>query len=158
MPRTASSNDYERALLEIIASHGWQCTSVGAGEDQPCFSYTIGLLRSFNYSELMVIGLAPTTAHGMFTTAANAARAGRPLALEQPSEGLVEGYPCVFVKVPEIAYGEYVLSASWFYEGNAFPLYQIVWPSKEGRFPWHPSAGAQFRAEQPVVGLPSGGA
>ena len=158
MPRTESSNEYERKLLANIESYGWQCTSVGAGDGQPCFSYTIGLFQSFGYPELMIIGLPSDVAHGVLSVAANAAHEGKPLNVDEPIDSLVEGYSCVFVKVPEESYGQYVLSASWYYEGNAFPLYQVVWPSEEGRFPWHARAGKKFRAAQPVVGARDGSA
>ena len=156
MPRTKASSQYERELLANIRTHGWQCTSVGAGEGQPCFSYSIGLFQSFGYPELLIIGLPSRFAHEMLTIAANAARPGNPLNVQEPTDALLEGFSCAFVKVPESAYDEYVLSASWYYEGNAFPLLQIVWSSKEGRFPWHPRAGKKFREAQPVVGSRNG--
>lgn len=156
MPRTQSSNEYERKLLANIDSHGWQCTSVGAGDGQPCFSYTIGLFHSFGCPELMIVGLPPKVAHAVLTIAANAAREGTPLDVEAPTDALVEGCSCVFVRVPQTACGEYVLSASWYYESEAFALYQIVWRSKEGRFPWHARAGKAFRAAQPVIGSRDG--
>ncbi|MET0377655.1 MAG: DUF4262 domain-containing protein, partial [Spongiibacteraceae bacterium] len=39
----------------------------------------------------------------------------------------------------------------WYYQGNDFPLHQIVWPSQTGLFPWHPEASAAFRKAQPVI-------
>jgi hypothetical protein len=33
-----------------------------------------------------------------------------------------------------------------------FPLYQIVWPSRDNRMPWDPEVSDSFRAMQPVLG------
>ncbi|HTC50456.1 MAG TPA: DUF4262 domain-containing protein [Steroidobacteraceae bacterium] len=157
MPRTNSSNEYEQRILANIQRSGWQCTSVGAGEGSPCFSYTIGLFHSFGFPELIVLGLRPSTAYGMLKIAADAARAGNPLNLTKPSDALLEGYQCEFVPVPSAAYGQYVLSASWYYEAEVFPVHQVVWPSEEGMFPWDATADAGFRATQPVLGSRVGG-
>jgi hypothetical protein len=158
MPRIEATNDYERRLLDNVKVHGWQCTSVGAGDDEPCFSYTIGLFKSFSFPELMIVGLSSVASHSILTIAANAAREGKPLNVEEPTDALVEGYSCVFVKVPESKYADYVSSASWYYNGYDFPLYQVVLPSKAALFPWHPRAGEEFRSAQPVIGVHHGAA
>lgn len=156
MPKTEAFNDYEQKLLDNIKVHGWQCTSVGAGDGSPPFSYTVGLFQSFGYPELMIVGLASKISHDILTIAARAAQKGTPLNLEEPTDVLVDGYSCVFVRVPESEYRIYVTSSSWYYESNSFPLYQIVWPSKDGHFPWHPLANENFRVAQPVIGVHGG--
>lgn len=65
---------------------------------------------------------------------------------------LLEGYSCCFVEVPRTAYYEHVGFARWYYQGDDFPLYQIVWRSRDGKFPWHASANENFRTVQPVLG------
>jgi hypothetical protein len=158
MPRTKHSNEYERKLLSNISKHGWQCTSVGVGESTPCFSYTIGLYHSYGYPELLVLGLPPRNAHGVLSVAASAAARGRPFELDQPTDRLFRGFPAVFVRVPAAEYRNYVLSDVWYYEGIAFPLFQIVWPFEDGAFPWHPSVTAERRQSQPVLGVYAAGA
>jgi hypothetical protein len=156
--RTRHSNEYERNLLSNISKHGWQCTSVGGAERTPSFSYTIGLYHSFGYPELLIFGVRPKTAHGVFTTAASAAASGKPFDLDQPTDRLFQGFTAVFVEVPTAEYHNYVLSSLWYYEGHAFPLYQIVWPFEDGTFPWHPSVSEELRQSQPVLGVHAGGA
>jgi len=158
MPRSTHSNEYERKLLSNISKHGWQCTSVGAAENTPSFSYTVGLFHSFGYPELLIFGLPSKTAHGVLSIAASTAAGGKPLDLDQPTDRLLQGYSAVFVPVPPAEYHNYVLSDLWYYEGNAFPLYQIVWPFEDGTFPWHPSVTPELRESQPVLGVYAGGA
>jgi hypothetical protein len=155
MPRTTPANEYERKLLENVQTHGWQCTSVSPGqgdEETTPFSYTIGMTSSFGLPEFITFGLPSGTAHAIFEIIANMAKSGRTLSLDQPCSSLINDFDCVFVEVPRAHYDQYVLSCLWFYEGQDFSLYQIVWPSKFGRFPWHPESSASFRAWQPVLG------
>jgi hypothetical protein len=84
MPRTSSSNEYERRLLANISEHDWQCASVAGDESSPSFSYTIDLFQSFGHPELVIFGLHPKTAHSVLRIAARAAATGKPLDLQQP--------------------------------------------------------------------------
>lgn len=120
--------------------------------EHPPFSYTIGLFHSYGYPELLIYGLPREVAHAVLTIATNAAASGTPLNLDEPTEELLEGYSCVFVPVPLHEYPEHVGFARWYYEGDVFPVQQVVWPSKAGLFPWHPEAPHVFREKQPVLG------
>ena len=85
-----------------------------------------------------------------WTTLRQTFQAGR-LDLSLPTDALVDGYPCCFVEVAKSQYYDFVGFARWYYRGNDFPLYQIVWPSREGLFPWHPNASKEFKVAQPVI-------
>jgi Domain of unknown function (DUF4262) len=60
--------------------------------------------------------------------------------------------PCCFVEVPERHYHDYVGFARWYDRGKPFPLYQIIWPSNDGHYPWSPHAPDSFKERQPVLG------
>ena len=121
------------------------------------YSFTVGLQHSHGHPELILFGLPSAVTHQILSTAAEAIRCGSPIDLTQPTDELVEGYPCVFVKVLESEYQEHVGYARWYYQGNGFGLYQVVWSDRQGRFPWHPGASQAFRANQPVMGSPPPG-
>lgn len=153
MVRTEGQDAGEQKVLDDIAGYGWHCVNILAERDLPPYAFTIGLFHSYGHPELIVFGLPGKVAHAILHIAAEAARDGKPLNLEEPTGELVEGYPAVFVPVPKSAYFENVGFARWFYEGDGFSLYQIVWPSRTGLFPWHPDATKSFRAMQPVLGI-----
>lgn len=142
------------ALLQNIDSFGWQCTSVAprVGDEGGSFSYTVGLYRSYGTSELILIGLPGKTAHAIFSIYVDRLRAGDPISLDAPSDALLQGYPCVFVPSSRERYGEYLLSALWYYAETDFPVHQLVYPDREGRLPWHSEAAPAFRLQQPVLG------
>jgi hypothetical protein len=97
-------NDYERRVVANVAKYGWHCTSV-----------------SFKQGDV-----GTGFAHAILGILADAAAAGEMYALDKPCDALVENYECVFVEVPRARFNDYVLSASWFYAGCDFPLYQVV--------------------------------
>jgi hypothetical protein len=115
------------------------------------YSFTVGLYQSYGHPELIAFGLKSEVAHKILCNAT----AGLPeerLDLSLPTDALAEGHPCCFAEVAKSHYYEFVGFGRWYYRGNDFPLYQIVWPpSREGRFPWHPKASEEFKLAQPVI-------
>lgn len=152
LPRPTPTNDYELSVFENIKNYGWHCTSVGGGNGSPCFTYSVGLFESFDNPELLVIGLSTALSHSMISSVARAAETKTPFELSKPAIDLLADAPCIFVSVPQNQYSEWVVSANWYYQGEAFLLYQIVWPSVDGTFPWEPKADEEFRSPQPVLG------
>lgn len=152
-PPPPPMNDYERSVVANVRKFGWHCTSVAPrlGEEGESFSYTVGLQHSYGSSELIILGLPGGTAHSIFSIFVDRLREGRPIALDAPSEDLLKDYPCVFVPVPRPRYNDYVLSALWYYAEQDFELHQLVYPDREGRFPWHPEAAPAFRQQQPLL-------
>lgn len=143
----------ERKVLEDIAEYGWHCVHIFAEGDLPPYAFTVGVFETYKHPELIIFGLPREVAHQVLDLAVRALRSGAITDLSLPSDELLNGYPCVFVQVPESEYFEHVGYDRWYYEGNAFPLYQIVWPSRERKFPWHPDASEEFRRVQPVLGI-----
>ncbi len=152
MPKINASNPGEAKLIEDVSRFGWHCMNVMGDEANQPFSYTIGLFHSYGYPELLIYGLSSETAHAILAIAANAVTVGTPIDLDKPTIELLEGLPCVFVRIPKSAYPEHLGFARWFYEGDNFPVHQVVWPSKKGIFPWHEEATEDFREVQPVLG------
>ena len=151
MVRTVGDDPGDRKLLDDVATHGWHCVHILEDEDGPEYSFTVGLFHSFGHPELIIFGLSAKVAHQILEIMVDAAKAGTPIDLSKPTDELLNNYTCCFADVPHAQYHEHVGFCRWFYEGNHFPLYQIVWPSRAGLYPWHPDASAEFKAMQPVI-------
>jgi hypothetical protein len=152
MPHTKATDPGEQKLLDDIHKFGWHCMNVFGDVEHESFSYTIGLFQTYGHPELLIYGLPREVAHAVLTIAAKAAASGKFIDMNKPTDELLEGYSCVFVPVPLTEYPEHVGFARWYYEGEDFPVQQVVWPSKTGLFPWHPQASVEFRTKQPVLG------
>ncbi len=152
--RLPPKNEYERTVVKNVEQFGWHCTSVAprVGQEGEVFSYTVGLYQTHGSSELIMFGLPSDTAHSIFSIYVDRLREGKPISLEEPSNDLIQNYPCTFVAVPRERYNDFVFSALWFYAEVSFPLHQVVYPDREGLFPWHAAATQEFREQQPVLG------
>ena len=154
MVRTVGDDAAEQKVIDDIGKYGWHCVNVLAEGDEGPFSFTVGLFQTLKYPELLIYGLPSKTAHEILTIAVDAAKEGHPLNITASTDELLNGFECCFVEVPNSAYRDHVGFARWYYQGDDFPLYQIVWPSRHGHFPWHVAATSEFRAVQPVLGHP----
>jgi hypothetical protein len=157
MVRTIGEDKSEQKVIDDVAEFGWHCVSIMAEGDHVGYSFTVGLFQSYEHPELIVFGLPSEVSHQILCTAADAAKSGSPIDLAQPTDALINNFSCCFAEVPPTEYHEYVGYARWYYQGNGFSLYQIVWPSRSGLFPWHHQATAEFRLAQPVIAHATGG-
>lgn len=157
MVRTVGEDKGEQKVIDDIATYGWHCVNILTEGELPAYSFTVGLFQSYGHPELIIFGLKSEIAHQILATAADAAKANTPLDLTQPTEALLDNYLCCFVRVPLTEYHDHVGYCRWYYQGDGFPLYQVVWPSRSGVFPWHPEATSEFRAIQPVISEAPGG-
>lgn len=154
MVRVVGEDASEQKVIDDIAKYGWHCVNLMADGNSPPFSFTVGLFHTYGHPEFVIFGLRPEVAHQVLNIAVEAVQAGRPVDLTEPTDDLLEGYPCCFVRVPESEYYEHLGFGRWYYQGNAFPAYQIVYPSRDGHFPWHLETTESFRAFQPALGVP----
>jgi hypothetical protein len=151
MVRTVGEDQSEQRVLDDIAQFGWHCVHILAEHGRPEYSFTIGLFQTYGHPELIIFGLSSTVAHSILSIATHEAERGEPIDVNAPTDALLHGHTCCLAEVPASQYHDHVGFARWYYLGNGFPLYQIVWPSRSGLFPWHPEATEEFKAIQPVI-------
>jgi hypothetical protein len=145
------SDNAERKVLHDVSEYGWHCLNIMEEGEHPPFSFSIGFYKTWQFPELIIVGLKREVAHAVLNIVASTLAEGRKPDLVATNDDLLEGYPCCFVEVSKSHYREYVGTARWYYEGDSFPLYQVVWPSKHGHFPWHSGASESFVRWQPVL-------
>ena len=113
----------------------------------PGFAYSIGLTRTCGQPELISFGLDPKLMHWMINEIASRYAHGAVLRTGERVAGLIEGHDCEVRTMGRARYREYLGYARWFYAGDDFDVFQIVWPDTSNRFPWH--AGFAARDQQP---------
>ena len=148
------SDDAERKVLADVKQFGWHCLNIFEENGQPPWTFSIGFHNTWSFPELIVIGLKREVAHATLNIVATQLAEGRRLDLALSSDELLNNAACCFVEAPKPMYRQYVGTAQWFYGGADFPLFQIVWPSRDGYFPWNELASEGFRQWQPVLGRP----
>lgn len=158
-----SETDYEQNILDTIEEHGWFCTAVfdpkGAS---PGFAYTVGFTQTLEQPEFIIFGLPGKTANAILWDVFRALEAGKVPEDSQPWSNLIDGYDCVIRRIhPTQVTREHLNSAMWFWgdpavRGEPLPAYQIVWPDRDGRFPWDAGCAQWVRDDQPALYIPKG--
>ncbi|HVK78953.1 MAG TPA: DUF4262 domain-containing protein [Kofleriaceae bacterium] len=140
-------------VREGVAEHGWWVMKVPAGEsaDEPAFAYTIGLWSSYQHAELIVIGLPLEVAHVVLNDLGGRIRDGRPVPVGADLAEVIQGYPVRLREVVDPQSHRAHVGRALAYHRAPFPLLQLVWPDKQGRFPGHPDAPAWMAARQPLL-------
>lgn len=141
----------EQRILDDVAEWGVHVVTVPEGKAAG-YSFTIGLWESFGQPEVVVFGLPPQVATELLNLIADEADEGTKFTAGSRHEGLLHDYAVRFVEVPKAQQAEFLARAQWAYEGEDFPAVQLVWPDKQGRWPWDPEARDGFRSGQPVLG------
>ncbi len=151
----ASTDDLspaEQKLLADVDASGVHVVHVPANDSLPAHSCSVGMWDSFEQPEVVVFGLPAEVAGELIELIADEADEGHRFLDGSRHEGLLQEYPVRFVEVPKSRYAETLAAACWAYQGDDFPAVQLVWPDKQGRWPWDPEAREGFRASQPVLG------
>ncbi len=148
MPRNKAENEFEQSLLDNIRQFGWHCNAVGSTDEGPGFAYTVGVFESYSHAELITFGLPPQDAHRMFSKIIELAKEGR-LTVEDRESGLhAIGEAWRFLPLSRNQVEDVALSTLWYYDEDDSPIWQVVWPDADGRFPWEtPNAN-----DQPLLG------
>ncbi len=142
-------DDGDRQLLSNIQEHAWQRIGIPAEGELPGFSFTIGLWYSVAFPEVLAFSLPSKTIHDALWEIYRAAQRGSPLPRDVISDGFFGNAPGVLLPVAKRYYREHLGYANWFYGNEAFPCYQLVWPDRQGLFPWQAGFDERFRESQP---------
>jgi len=146
-----SREQAEEKIVADVAEYGWHVMNVFAEEGRPGFSYSIGLSVTFRHPEIILFGLRSETAHQLINLVGNAVQEGKSFEDGSVSSDFLSGYDCVFLSVPRRFYEDYLGFGLWFYGEESFPVLQLVYPDRNGHWPWEPEAGEGFRQAQPVL-------
>lgn len=154
--RTEGLTAADQKLLDDVEEYGVHIVHVAEDDDgAPGFSFTVGLWETFQQPEVLVFGLAEEVAHDLLNALADEAAEDRKFLAGTRHDDVLVGYPVRFLDVPKARYDDYLGSAVWAYEGDGFPCVQLVWPDKQGRWPWEPGVREGFADAQPVLGRQS---
>jgi len=151
-PQRIAKDEPEKIVLSNIAEYGWHCVNIVEDDGQPPWSFTIGLYESYAHPELIIIGRSRATSYEILKTLADDIELNDPPNLTNPEGHLLLGMKCHFRRVNTRYYSDYVGFALWFYRKRKFPLYQIVWPDRDGLYPWDSTAPKPFKEWQPLLG------
>jgi hypothetical protein len=139
-------DDLEADILASIERVGWHVCVVSADDEGPGFAFSIGLFESFGHPELICFGPPPETLAALINAVGQAVRDGARFEDGSVSNDIIEGNGCAFRTMVKRAYRDFLGYALWFYDGDDFPVLQLVLPDRQGNFPWEQGASEGIRA------------
>ena len=140
---------HEQNFVEQIRNHGWFRTSVFEDENGPGFSYTTGFWSTLGHPELIIFSMKSEIVHQVFWDVYKDIKEGKTLAISKPMSDVFANLEACFIPVDKRYYREYLGWSRWFYAGDDFPCLQLVWPDRQGVFPWQSAMDSQMATLQP---------
>ena len=144
----------------MIETSGWAIEPVGPRADVdppvPGYAYTIGFPAAFGFPEVIIFGLTPVAARGLFDLVAGMLRGGTEIPLGVELVGLFDNdLRCVFARVDVGEWGALTSTATAWYRGAPYEVVQLLWPDRNGFLPTEAGFDQRVRAAQPVIGIAS---
>jgi Domain of unknown function (DUF4262) len=141
----------------MIETHGWAMEPVEArtDTDPPIagYIYTIGFPEAFGFPEVVVFGLQPVAARGLFDMIADMLRGGTEIPLGVELVGLFDNeLRCVFAPIDLGDFGELFATAAAWRRGQEFRISQLLWPDRNGFLPTEVGFDRRMVLAQPVIG------
>ena len=134
---------------------GVHTVCVAGDADRPAHAFSVGLFLNYGHPEVLVVGLPAASSTHIVQRVHAIVQRGEAFAPGLTSDDVIEGYPVTFLRVGQEHYGRWLSEALWFYRSmgpDGFPCLQMVWPSRDGHFPWDGAFDASLRSQQPLVG------
>ncbi len=85
-------------------------------------SYSIGLYKTYQHPEIIMIGLKQELMHVVINNLAEDIKNGKRYQAYSWSPDVLDGFECYFIEVDKSNYDAYVGGDVWLYDGDDFPL------------------------------------
>ncbi len=138
-------------LIADADAHGNAIVEVAGDERSGPYTFSVGAFRRFGVPEAVVIGLPEGMGADLVNLYVRRAAAGERFVTGVRYKDFFAGLPVVFERVFKGWYLEFLGSAFLVYPNGDFPAVQIIVPTKDGVWPWHPAAPEGFARWQPIL-------
>jgi len=140
-------------VVRDVIEHKCHLVAIPTDEHGPGYVFSIGLYLHFQHPEFLLIGLDYQVAGTAINDMSALIQQGRRFRHRDIVNEIFENVSVMLVDVHPKFYREFLGTALWFYRsvGYEFPVLQIVWPDKRGRFPWDSDFDERARERQPVL-------
>lgn len=151
----AHTPDQER-VLEDIRRYGCHVIHVQGTMDEPPYTYTIGIGRTADAPDAVVFGQPHATAHRLLHAYNVRIRRHERFESGQMAGGFLKGQDVALRPVHPSHHAALFGWNLWLFDGPGFRMQQMVYPSREGIWPWDDLATDWFRRWQPLLERPAG--
>lgn len=141
-------DEHEQDFVAKIREHGWYRMSVPGDAEGPPLSYTTGFWVNAQQPELVTFGLKFEIVHNVFWDLFRDSKANIFLPQGTRTEQVFGNSAAYAFPVAKRFYRDHFGWSRWFYGGDEFPCLQIVWPDRDGVFPWEEGFDQRFAEDQ----------
>jgi len=145
----------EQRVVDDIARCGWHLMGVLAGEEDPPFTYSIGMMVTLKHPEIVSFGLDHKLTASIINGMGHEIRNGRSFQEAGLYEGLIRGFACKIRPVSKASHAKYLGFAMWHRRHigkiNTLEAVQLLWPDKAGFFPDEPGCHPGAGERQPLL-------
>ena len=137
-------------MVRHVQETGWSVLMV-AGEVE--FAYTIGLWHSFRRPEVVIFGLHSEDMHQWLNACVDRGRDHGWPAKGEDFPGVLDGFP-VRLRPVHPSWDDALFGTARRFYQNRVPAVQLVWPDRNGIWPWQEGATISCRIRQAFAWLP----
>ncbi len=146
--RAAELSEEDERTISYVEEFGCSVVQVERTTYGLGWSYTVGVFDTSGKPEIITVGLLPETAHFALNKAAKLLGDGIDITKGRHHD-LIGEVDCEFRPV-DPKWIEHLMGwALWYYDGDEFPVLQIVYPDLQNRFPEDEGFDKSF--EQPLM-------
>jgi hypothetical protein len=143
---------WDQWVRDTIADVGWAVVAV-SGETP--YAFTVGLWHSYELPEVAMFGLREQDMQIWVNNCVRVLRdRGRPVADGEPFDGVLERFPVQTREIHPSWHRSLFNPMRGHYGTLDVPVRQLVWPDREGRWPWDEASTATCRERQPKAWVP----
>ncbi len=133
----------ETRLVESVKRRGGHVVTTPYNLDfgVPDYAHSVGFYASFGQPEVIIMGVSAEKGVLVLSELCRRISKGMEIIDQQVAKGLFDGRDCMFRKLAVYDAVDHVDWLLWFYTSIQcdFPLMQVLWPDKQGRFPIDPA-------------------
>ncbi len=148
------TRDFDELLQKTklnIEKYGLQVISINATDYLPSFTYSIGLLQTYQHPEVICFGLKIDLMHVLINDVAEIVKREGKIEVGKIYSNLFEGFDAQFVEVDPRNTGDYFQFGLKYYQRRQIPAMQLVWPDDANRFPWEANFQENLIYKQPLL-------
>src|SRR3982751_1900027 len=120
-------DEHEAQLVADIDRFGWSVMQI-SNDAGPDFAYSVGMFQTLSHPEILMFGLPLDMMHRIINDVGEKARAGERFEAGMTSGDFLEDFEVTFRAVPLRHYAGHLGWARWLYNGDEFPVLQLVFP------------------------------
>ncbi|MFK8013803.1 MAG: DUF4262 domain-containing protein, partial [Marinicellaceae bacterium] len=125
-------DERDQKALDDIEEYGCHVMNVMEGDEEPSFTYSIGINKKQNKPDIVILGLKTELAHSIANNYKNRLLDGEIFEPGNYYSDFLGDFDVCFVKVSKKHFKEYFGWGLWLHNGDDFEMLQLVWPTTEG--------------------------